>query len=464
MEQSRIAASQTAQSAQAPARTKGTAKPSADSAQAPAEQGGFMALMAALDQGVLADAAVDEKPGTDWLVDASVPTAGQAPDPMALMNMQGLLAAAGTGAGGRSMGGSTAGTFQLDMNMHGLAAEVSGAGGLSVLGSTAGTFQSDGAPYGAGLAWNVDASEGGLVAQTAALDGLGDIKDGDNAAAALVQGRPGLLRATAALAQRTEALSSLASGLSAKAQPAEFTRPFGAAADSAVAAAASMPLASLRDAGALLGGEDHAIGQAHDSLGLSGDASISTIAETLGAADTGRSADSGAQTNLGGSGPGGEGLVAGGSVESGFTDVDVLVPDAFVPSAAEEALAEQVTYWVNQKTQNAEMILNRDGQPVEVSVTLSGNEAHVTFRSDQEHTRQMLDSSMAQLTEMLRGQGLVLSGASVSTSARDGRPSDGGRPQERGGRAGQSTVVAAEGVPQRAQPGSAARRAVDVFV
>lgn len=435
MEQSRIAASQTAQSAQAPARTKGTAKPSADSAQAPAEQGGFMALMAALDQGVLADAAVDEKPGTDWLVDASVPTVGQAPDPMALMNMQGLLAAGVSGAGGRSMGGSTAGTFQ-----------------------------SDGAPYGAGLAWNVDASEGGLVAQTAALDGLGDIKDGDNAAAALVQSRPGLLRATAALAQRTEALSSLASGLSAKAQPAEFTKPFGAAADSAVAAAASMPLASLRDAGALLGGEDHAIGQAHDSLGLSGDASISAIAETLGAADTGRSADSGAQTNLGGSGPGGEGLVAGGSVESGFTDVDVLVPDAFVPSAAEEALAEQVTYWVNQKTQNAEMILNRDGQPVEVSVTLSGNEAHVTFRSDQEHTRQMLDSSMAQLTEMLRGQGLVLSGASVSTSARDGRPSDGGRPQERGTRAGQSTVVAAEGVPQRAQPGSAARRAVDVFV
>lgn len=435
MEQSRIAASQTAQSAQAPARTKGTAKPSADSAQAPAEQGGFMALMAALDQGVLADAAVDEKPGTDWLVDASVPTAGQAPDPMALMNMQGLLAAGVSGAGGRSMGGSTAGTFQ-----------------------------SDGAPYGAALAWNVDASEGGLVAQTAALDGLGDIKDGDNAAAALVQGRPGLLRATAALAQRTEALSSLASGLSAKAQPAEFTKPFGAAADSPVAAAASMPLASLRDAGALLGGEDHAIGQAHDSLGLSGDASISAIAETLGAADTGRSADSGAQTNLGGSGPGGEGLVAGGSVESGFTDVDVLVPDAFVPSAAEEALAEQVTYWVNQKTQNAEMILNRDGQPVEVSVTLSGNEAHVTFRSDQEHTRQMLDSSMAQLTEMLRGQGLVLSGASVSTSARDGRPSDGGRPQERGPRAGQSTVVAAEGVPQRAQPGSAARRAVDVFV
>lgn len=49
---------------------------------------------------------------------------------------------------------------------------------------------------------------------------------------------------------------------------------------------------------------------------------------------------------------------------------------------AEDRVAEQVAYWVNQKTQNAELTLQRDGHPVEVSVSLSGNEAHVSFRGD----------------------------------------------------------------------------------
>ena len=132
------------------------------------------------------------------------------------------------------------------------------------------------------------------------------------------------------------------------------------------------------------------------------------------------------------------------------------------PFAAEDALAEQVTYWVNQKVQSAEMTVSRDGQPVEVSVTLSGNEAQVAFRSDQEQTRQLLDASMAQLSEMLRGQGLVLSGASVGTSARDGRSS--GEPSRGTPKAGQTTVVAAEGISVRANHIQTGRGAIDVFV
>ncbi len=46
-------------------------------------------------------------------------------------------------------------------------------------------------------------------------------------------------------------------------------------------------------------------------------------------------------------------------------------------AGAEEPMADQVAYWVNQNTQNAEMTLEHDGQPVQVSVSLSGNEAHV---------------------------------------------------------------------------------------
>lgn len=62
----------------------------------------------------------------------------------------------------------------------------------------------------------------------------------------------------------------------------------------------------------------------------------------------------------------------------------------------EDQIAEQVAYWVHQKTQNAELTIDRDGQPVEVSVSLTGNEAHVAFRSDQSQTRDMLDTSVAQ--------------------------------------------------------------------
>jgi flagellar hook-length control protein FliK len=140
------------------------------------------------------------------------------------------------------------------------------------------------------------------------------------------------------------------------------------------------------------------------------------------------------------------------------------VPEVFTPPGAEEALAEQVTYWVNQKTQNAEMTLTRDGQPVEVLVSLSGNEAHVTFRSDQEHTRQMLDGSMAQLSDMLRDQGLILTGSSVGTSAGDGKSSGGNASQERNSRAGQTKVAAAEGGGGQPRISQDGRSAIDVFV
>ena len=154
----------------------------------------------------------------------------------------------------------------------------------------------------------------------------------------------------------------------------------------------------------------------------------------------------GAESSAGGrpgEGPAGGGAWSDGSggvspLEPGNTDS----PAAFVdPGAAgaEEQVADQVAYWVNQKTQNAELTLNRDGQPVEVSVSLSGNEAHVTFRSDQAQTRELLDQSMAQLRELLRGEGLVLSGMSVGTSALDGAGAQGGDAGQPRGRDGAQT-------------------------
>jgi len=137
--------------------------------------------------------------------------------------------------------------------------------------------------------------------------------------------------------------------------------------------------------------------------------------------------------------------------------------------AGDDALAEQVAFWVNQKTQNAELTLDRDGQPVEVRVSLAGNEAHVTFRSDQVQTRDALDASTTQLRDLLQREGLVLAGVTVGSSGAGGAggTGDGGAGRELSGRRGaqQGRVQAAvqSGGAAAAQV-SAGNRALDVFV
>jgi flagellar hook-length control protein FliK len=154
---------------------------------------------------------------------------------------------------------------------------------------------------------------------------------------------------------------------------------------------------------------------------------------------------------------------AGAFGEGGLLDSATVFADpAALP--AEEQVADQVAYWIHQKTQNAELTLHRDGQPVEVSVSLSGNEAHVSFRSDQAHTRELLDGSMAQLSELLNGEGLVLSGMSVGTSASHGRGTAEQQHQRDGAR--RTQVLSSD--PAAAAPllrrGSAPERVLDIFV
>ena len=91
-----------------------------------------------------------------------------------------------------------------------------------------------------------------------------------------------------------------------------------------------------------------------------------------------------------------------------------------VPSP-EDAIAEQVTYWLSENLKNAELTVEHAGQPVEVRVSLAGNEAHVAFRSDQAETRELLGAKLEQLRELLQGQGLELSGATVDTGS-SGQP------------------------------------------
>ncbi len=58
-----------------------------------------------------------------------------------------------------------------------------------------------------------------------------------------------------------------------------------------------------------------------------------------------------------------------------------------------EAPVEDMRFWLQGKNQRAEVVLEKDGQPVRVQVSVRGNEAHVTFRADQAQTRELLDAS-----------------------------------------------------------------------
>jgi flagellar hook-length control protein FliK len=130
----------------------------------------------------------------------------------------------------------------------------------------------------------------------------------------------------------------------------------------------------------------------------------------------------------------------------------------------ESMVADTVSYWVTQGVQNAELKLDGfGGQPVEVRITLKGDEAHIGFRTDQPEIRQILEGAVAHLKDLLTSEGLVLSGVSVGTSAQDGAGA-----QEQRHRQGtrQATITTMEPVPtesrQRTNP--SVGRAVDLFV
>lgn len=91
---------------------------------------------------------------------------------------------------------------------------------------------------------------------------------------------------------------------------------------------------------------------------------------------------------------------------------DTAMPDA-QSEAFTEKLAENMRFWLQGRQQRAEVTLDRNGQSVRVQVLLDGNEAHVTFHSDQAQTRDLLDAGLSQLRDMLAQQGVELAGVSV---------------------------------------------------
>lgn len=179
----------------------------------------------------------------------------------------------------------------------------------------------------------------------------------------------------------------------------------------------------------------------------------------------------------GGQSSGSEGWTYTGAAEGGIageTAPSAADAGAGASFTGEESLAEQVAFWVNNNHQSAELTLQRDGQPVQVRVQLSGNEAHVTFGSDQAQTRQALHAEIEQLRQLLQEQGLVLTGASVGqrgagegSAAQESQAKNSGR-EGRQGRAMVAISGGAAGVEHSAtlRPLGAASgaRTLDLFV
>ena len=136
---------------------------------------------------------------------------------------------------------------------------------------------------------------------------------------------------------------------------------------------------------------------------------------------------------------------------------------------AQGAQAEpDMAFWMNSRQQRAEMVLDRDGEPVRVQVTMEGSTAHVTFRSDEQSTRSMLDASVAQLRDMLASQGVELAGVQVDAQASGNQQGGSSAAQEAFMPEGARRVrlQSAAGVEQAVglpRAGGGSRQSVDIF-
>ena len=142
----------------------------------------------------------------------------------------------------------------------------------------------------------------------------------------------------------------------------------------------------------------------------------------------------------------------------------VAAADLPFPAGASSEVAHKVHYWVTRGAQSAELQLDAfGGSAVDVSISMRGNEAQVEFRSDQPEARRLLQDAMPQLRDMLRSEGLELSGGFVGGSAHQDSRRERDDPDARSGRS--ATVTApgqADGGNRRAPP--LRPHGLDVFV
>ena len=474
MEPTRVASSQGTQPAHT-ARAKSSSHPATAEAGDPAAGGGFLALLAALG-GAVEGNALGESSGDAPLSstenDVDVSSSSTA-DAAAVAAWQGLLDSTQNQTEPSAVYGQSALVAPQSANSFpGSIAAVSQsvAQGLAVspgnaLNGSQGLVVSPGNPLNDLLLGEVPR---GLVAETAKLDTSADLKEQPSQGTSGGFGRA-FSRMQAANAQRVIGLGGAEVSLGAVASR-DATGPAYKLHGSSSALLASTGERALMGVPAGTTIERSGVAQSSYVVGMEvaaplADSVVAMVGSPQAAESPAGGRSHGSGEGAGTAGAWSEGVSGSSPSDAGsFTDATALAdPNAL---GAEEEVAEQVAYWVNQRTQNAELTLQRDGHPVEVSVSLSGNEAHVSFRSDQQQTRELLDQSMAQLSDLLRSEGLVLSGMSVGTSARDsagGREAGQQRPRE-GARQAQVVSAVPAGAASLARGGGTLDRAVDVFV
>lgn len=436
MEQARVTSPQGQQVAHANrGKPAGQAKDSLADAQGGAAPGGFMALLAALGDGSAPEALVPQVAAEDPLATepASSDVAAQAVSQGGLLSWQWAAAMAGGAAQGVAGQGA-------------LAAQVAdSAGGAGLSASSLATLIPTDGPL----------REGSLLLQTALQDAA--VADDERGMAGDVQG-------VVSAAGKRKMPGRLGGG---SAQAGDVTSAPGAQSLGVVGAkgqgaptvqgAVPQPLvAERRDMG---GARD---GSRPLEFGVDGvPAALAPFVSE--AAVGGRVLARGAESGPAVSGAGGSTEVSHEAPTGLGGEAGTAVADPAMVGA-EDAVAEQVAYWVHQNIQNARMTVKHDGQPVEVSVSLTGNEAHVAFGSDEVQTRELLDGSVAQLRDMLRQEGLVLSGVTVGESGRrqgdEGASS--GNPKNAPRQA--QVVVPAVDVQAAGRARVQGDRAVDIFV
>jgi len=186
-------------------------------------------------------------------------------------------------------------------------------------------------------------------------------------------------------------------------------------------------------------------------------------------ADRSRAAPAAGAQPQGGAASGGDAGMASPSLQQGTGASDVpggAGQDGALPGSFMEQLDEQVAFWVHQKSQHAEFTLDRDGQPVQVQLSLSGDVAKVTFLTDHAAARQALDAGIEDLRERLHEQGLALADVNVGVAGGQGGGAEGQGRGALAGREGAGGTARVE-VPERgtvAGPRAAGHRALDVFV
>ncbi len=460
MEPTRVASSQGTRPAHT-ARAKSSSHPATAEAGDPAAGGGFLALLAALGDGVDGNSlgeALGDPPlsSSENGVDA---VSSAAADAAAVAAWQGLLdPTQNQNELGAVNGQSALGAYRSANSVSGNNAAVAQSG-IQELAASSSNALND-----LLLGWIPN----GLVAETAKLDTPADLKEQPPQGALGGFGRA-FSRMQGANAQRVTSMgiAEVSPGaVASKDSAGRFNMVHGFSA----ALSASIGERALVGSTAGVTMERSGVAQSSSVVGLEvaaplADGMVATVGPAQAAESTAGGRFSGNGEGSGTASAWSEG-VSGPSPSDASSSTDAVFladPNAF---GAEEQVAEQVAYWVNQKTQNAEVTLQRDGHPVEVSVSLSGNEAHVSFRSDQQQTRELLDQSMAQLSDLLCSEGLVLSGMSVGTSARDstgGRETGQQRPRE-GARQAQVVSAVPAGATSLARGGGALDSAVDIFV